>query len=135
VHAEDIARAFLAALEAPREAVHNVAFNVGRDEDVVQIRTIAEQVSTALGAPVTFAPGASPDKRNYRVDFGRIGRMLPAFKPEWTVASGIEQLARDMRNYGLSAADFDGPRYVRLEKIRQLRDQGRLDGELRMAAA
>jgi nucleoside-diphosphate-sugar epimerase len=134
VHAEDIARAFVAALEAPREAIHNVALNVGRDEDVVQIRTIAEHVSDALGAPVTFAPGASSDKRNYRVDFSRISRVLPAFKPEWTVVAGIEQLARDMRSYGLSLEDFEGPRYVRLEKIRQLRDASRLDGQLRLAA-
>lgn len=133
VHAEDIATAFLAVLEAPREAVHNMAFNVGRDEDVVQIRQIATLVSQALGAPVTFAPGASSDKRDYRVDFGRIGRVLPAFKPEWTLAAGVEQLVRDMHKHGLSAADFDGPRYVRLERIRQLLDDGLLDGELRMS--
>ena len=135
VHAEDIARAFLAALEAPREAVHNLAFNVGRDEDVVQIRDIAEQVSQVLNAPVTFASGAGPDKRDYRVDFGRIGQLLPAFKPEWTVASGIGELVRDMRDYGLTAEDFDGPRFVRLLKIRELLAEGRLDEQLRTTAA
>ena len=132
VHAEDIARAFLAALEAPREVVHNRAFNVGRDEDVVQIRDIAEQVSHALGSPVTFATGAGPDKRDYRVDFSRIGELLPAFKPEWTIADGIEQLAEDMRRNGLSLADFEGPRYVRLERIRQLLGDGELDTNLRL---
>ena len=50
VHVADISRAFLALLEAPREVVHDQAFNVGRDEDVVQIRTIAEQVSEITGA-------------------------------------------------------------------------------------
>lgn len=132
VHAEDIARAFLAALEAPREAIHNRAFNVGRDEDVVQIREIAEQVSKTLDAPVTFASGAGPDKRDYRVDFGRIGKLLPDYQPEWTIASGIEQLARDMHDIGLSVEDFEGPRYVRLERIRQLVAAGELDDELRM---
>jgi len=132
VHAEDIARAFLAALEAPREAVHNRAFNVGRDEDVVQIRTIADQVSKSLGAPVTYASAAGPDRRNYRVAFERIGQMLPAFKPEWTIAAGIEELARDMREYGLTAEDFQGPRYVRLARIQELLATGRLDLELRM---
>ena len=57
VHVEDISRAFLALLEAPRDVIHNEAFNVGRDEDVVQIRTIAEQVSEITGAPVSFAEG------------------------------------------------------------------------------
>jgi nucleoside-diphosphate-sugar epimerase len=134
VHAEDIARAFLAALEAPREVVHDLAFNVGRDEDVVQIRDIAAQVSQVLNAPVTFASGAGPDKRDYRVDFSRIGRLLPAFKPEWTVASGIDELVRDMRDHALTAEDFDGPQFVRLLKIRELLAEGRLDEELRATA-
>jgi nucleoside-diphosphate-sugar epimerase len=132
IHAEDIARAFLAALEAPREVVHNQAFNVGRDEDVVQIRDIAVQVADALDAPVTFAAGAGPDKRDYRVDFTRVRQLLPAFKPEWTIATGIDELAHDMRRYGLSAEDFEGARYVRLERIRELLAANRLDDRLMM---
>jgi nucleoside-diphosphate-sugar epimerase len=135
VHAEDIGRAFLAVLEAPRSAVHNQAFNVGREEDVVQIRDIATLVAGALDAPVTFAAGAGPDKRDYRVDFTKIRRMLPAFQPRWTVADGIEELVSDMRRFGLSTADFEGPRYVRLARIRQLMAAGRLDNELQMYAA
>src|SRR4029450_12127677 len=99
VHAEDISRAFLAVLAADREVVHDQAFNVGRDEDVVQIRTIATAVSERTGAPVTFAEGASPDKRDYRVDFGKIGRLLPSFQPAWTVPQGIDQLVTDMTRY------------------------------------
>jgi nucleoside-diphosphate-sugar epimerase len=135
VHAEDIARAFAAVLAAPRSVVHNEAFNVGRDEDVVQIRDIATIVSDALDAPVTFAAGAGPDKRDYRVDFTKISRLLPAFKPTWTVADGVQELARDMRRFGLSTDDFEGPRYVRLAKIRELMMAGLLDNELRMRVA
>jgi nucleoside-diphosphate-sugar epimerase len=131
VHAEDIARAVGAVLHAPRDVVHNQAFNVGRDEDVVQIRDIATLVAAALDAPVTFAEGAGPDKRDYRVDFTKINKVLPDFAPEWKVADGIEELARDMRQFGLSAVDFEGPRYVRLAKIRELTLAGRLDDELR----
>jgi nucleoside-diphosphate-sugar epimerase len=134
VHIEDIARAFLAALEAPREAIHDQAFNVGRDEDVVQIRDVANQVSEALGCPVTFADGASPDKRDYRVDFTKIGRLLPAFQPQWTVAQGITQLAADMALFGLTAEDFEGPRFVRLARIRQLLSEGRLNDDLRITS-
>jgi len=134
VHIEDISRAFLAALDAPRDVVHNQAFNVGRDEDVVQIRDIALQVSEALSCPVTFAESAGPDKRDYRVDFTKIGELLPAFKPHWTVATGITELARDMTRYGLTTEDFEGPRFVRLARISQLIDEGRLNGELRIAA-
>jgi nucleoside-diphosphate-sugar epimerase len=135
VHAKDIAAAFAATLDAPRDVVHNEAFNVGRDEDVVQIRTIAESVADRLGAPVTFAPGAAPDQRNYRVDFRKIRRLLPAFEPEWTIVKGIDELAADMTRIGLSAEDFDGPRYVRLRRIQELLAAGALEPtELRLTA-
>ena len=41
VHIEDITRAFLAVLHAPRELVHNEAFNVGRNDDNLRVREIA----------------------------------------------------------------------------------------------
>jgi nucleoside-diphosphate-sugar epimerase len=133
VHAEDISRAFLAVLEAPREVVHNQAFNVGRDEDVVQVRDIALQVAARLDAPVSFAEGAGPDTRDYRVDFTKIRTLLPTFVPQWTIPDGIRELATDMARIGLTAEDFEGPRYVRLQKIRQLEAEGRLDtSDLRM---
>jgi len=130
VHAEDIARAFVAVLEAPREVVHDQAFNVGRDEDVVQVRDIALAVSQRFQAPVTFAEGATADHRDYRVDFGKLTRDLPGFRPRWTVAAGIDELAEDMERRGLTAAAFEGPRYVRLKRIQELMAAGRLDDNL-----
>lgn len=132
VHAQDIARAFLAVLEAPRDQVHDEAFNVGRDKDVVQIREIASAVAGAFDAPITFAEGAAPDKRDYRVDFSKINRILPSFDPQWTYLDGIAELADDMRRIGLTAEDFDGPRFVRLQRVNQLTSQGQLDGLLFM---
>jgi len=136
VHVEDISRAFLAVLEAPRDVVHDQAFNVGRDEDVVQIRTIAEQVSEITGSPVSFAPGAGPDARNYRVDFTKVRTRLPAFEPMWTIPDGIREIWHDAGERGLTVEDFEGARFVRLQKIRQLADAGRLDlTDLRIRSA
>jgi hypothetical protein len=100
---------------------------VGRDEDVVQIRTIAEQVHELTGAPVSFAEGAGPDTRNYRVDFGKINAVLPAYEPAWTVPEGIQEIWKQAQENSLRAEDFEGPRYVRLKKIQQLAAEGRLD--------
>ena len=89
VHVEDIARAFLAALEAPEEAVFNEALNVGRTEHNYRIRDLAEIVAEAVpGCRVEIAPGASPDRRSYRVSFEKIARVLPGFKPTWDPAQG-----------------------------------------------
>ncbi len=131
VHVQDISRAFLAVLDAPRELVHDQAFNVGRDEDVVQIRDVATAVADVFDAPVTFAEGAGADRRDYRVDFTKINRQLPAFRPGWTVRDGIEQLAGDMERIGLTAEDFEGERYVRLHRVNRLRAAGVLDDLLR----
>ncbi|RYV50761.1 NAD-dependent epimerase/dehydratase family protein [Pengzhenrongella frigida] len=133
VHVEDIARAFLAVLEAPRDVVHDQAFNVGRDEDVVQVRTIAEQVSEITGAPVSFAADAGPDTRNYQVDFTKIRTQLPAFEPRWTIPDGVREIWAHAGERGLTSDDFEGARFVRLEKIKQLGASGRLDmASLRM---
>jgi nucleoside-diphosphate-sugar epimerase len=134
VHVEDICRAFVAVLEASRDTVHDQAFNVGRDEDVVQIRTIANSVSEIMDAPVTFAAGAGPDKRDYRVDFGKINATLPTYDPQWSVPLGIEELARNMATNGLEVPAFEGPRFVRLERIRELMGSGQLDADLRLTA-
>src|SRR5262245_47579507 len=93
VHIEDISRAFLAALEAPREVVHNEVFNVGRTKDNFQIRDLAEIVrDTVPGCRIDFAEGAGPDTRSYRVDFGKIYRALPSFAPRWRVRDGAREL-------------------------------------------
>ncbi len=135
VHVDDISTAFLAALEGPRDVVHNQAFNVGRDEDVVQIKTIAEWVAQEFHVPVTLADGAGPDKRDYRVSFEKIRASLPSYVPRWTILDGIRELAGDMSTRGLSLADFQGERFVRLARVRALMEAGRLDGQLRQQVA
>ena len=95
VHVEDISSAFLAVLEAPRDMVHDEAFNVGVSSENYRIRDIAEIVEEAVpGARASFAEGGGPDTRSYQVDCSKIVRSLPAFRPQWTVPRGVEQLSR-----------------------------------------
>jgi hypothetical protein len=90
-------------------------------------------VSDITGAPVGLAKGAGPDTRNYQVDFTKIRTKVPAFQPQWTVPKGIEEIWKDAHNRGLTTEDFEGPRYVRLQRIQQLASQGRLNlADLRM---
>ena len=132
VHVEDIARAFLAALEAPRERVHDQAFNVGRTQENYRIRELAEIVSeTVPGCRIEYAPGAGPDLRCYRVDCSKIERELPAFRPAWDARRGAEELYRAYRDHGLTLERFEAADYKRLPRIRELVSGGRLDTELR----
>jgi len=136
VHIEDISRAFLAAIEAPREAVHNQAFNVGRSAENFRIREVANLVAEVVpGCEVAFAAGASPDLRNYRVDFHKAEDRLPGYQPRWTLREGIEELYQAYKGQGLTREEFLGPRFYRLKTIRGLQERGVLDADLRRITA
>src|SRR5690242_14615320 len=109
VHVEDICRAFLAALEAPRELVHNEAFNVGRTDENYQIRDIAQMVQDLVpGSRIKYADGGGPDLRCYRVNCDKIARSLSNFQPQWTVRRGIEQLYAAYKERSLTLQEFTG---------------------------
>ena len=132
VHIEDISRAFLAALEAPRELVHDEAFNVGRQEDNVQVRDIAEMVRDAVpGSGVSFADGAGPDLRNYRVDFSKLAGTFPDLSLRWSVREGVDELVGAYAKHGLTHDDFMSARFVRLQRIRELLSADLVDEMLR----
>ena len=131
MHIEDISRAFLAVLEAPREMVHDEAFNVGRAEDNVQVRDIAEQVrDTVPGSVGHAAADAGPDLRDYRVDFGKLVDTFPDLGLRWHVRTGSASCSQ-LHRHGLTYADFTRPRYVRLRRIKELLAAGEIDDMLR----
>lgn len=136
VHIRDIIAAAAAVLEAPREAVHNQTFNVGRDEENFRIRELAEIVAEVVpGCRIEYAPGGGPDRRCYRVSFRKIQRLLPSFRPAWTAREGAIELLESYRRAGLTARDLEGRRYERISEIRRLVDAGRLDTSLRWTAS
>jgi hypothetical protein len=109
---------------------------VGRALDNVQIRQVAELVRDAVpGSTVTFAEGAGPDLRNYRVDFSKLDDTFPDLKLRWTVRDGIEELAGAYAKYGMTLDDFNSSRYVRLRRIRELLDAGTVDEMLQRTAS
>jgi nucleoside-diphosphate-sugar epimerase len=132
VHIEDIARAYIAALEAPEWLVCNEAFNVGCTAHNYRIRDIAGIVAEVVpGCRVAFAPDAGPDKRSYRVNFDKIARVLPAFKPQWDARRGAEQLYAAYRRATLTLEEFEGARYQRIGHIQRLIADGVLSADLR----
>jgi nucleoside-diphosphate-sugar epimerase len=136
VHLEDISRAFLAILEAPRETIHNEAFNVGRNEENYRVREVAEMVREAVpGSQVVYAEGGGPDTRDYRVDCSKIRRMVPGFQPKWTVRAGIDELLDAYRKNHLTSEQFLSSRYLRIKRVIELQASGELDQELRRKGA
>jgi len=135
VHVEDMAMAFRVAMEAPRESVHNKAFNIGRTEDNYRIRELAEIVAeTVPNSEVGYADTAAPDTRNYRVNCDLVIKTLPGYKPEWDARKGAQQLYDTYQAIGLKLDDFEGPRYRRILHIKELIANRKLDQQLRWVA-
>jgi nucleoside-diphosphate-sugar epimerase len=131
VHIRDIVAAVIAALNAPREAVHNQIFNVGRNEENFRVRELADIVATVVsGCRIDYAPGGGPDLRCYRVNFDKIGRVLPGFQPQWTALRGARELYEAYRDAKITTADIERGRYIRIAQIQKLMNLGRLDSSL-----
>jgi nucleoside-diphosphate-sugar epimerase len=136
VHIEDISRAFIAALTAPREVIIAQAFNVGRTDQNFRIREIADIVkNTVPNCVVEYAPDGGPDLRCYRVDCSKIARVLTAFKPQWDAPAGTRQLHQAFVHNGLKLDEFEGPRFKRIDHIQGLLTGGQLDASLRWTGA
>lgn len=136
VHIEDISQAFLIALTAAREKIHNEAFNVGSSLENYRIRDVAEIVKDVVpGCQIRYAADGGPDSRCYRVDCSKIARLFPEFRPQWNVAKGARQLYDAYRQFGLTKDEFMGAKFLRIKRVKELQSAGRLDDSLRWLAA
>lgn len=134
VHAADIATAFLAALEAPRDAVHAQAFNIGSDANNVRVSQVAEAVAEAVpSATVEITGEAGGDPRSYRVDFAKVTAALPEWRAAWSIADGAAELVEAYRRLGLTSEAFERT-FTRLAWLRDRQERGELDGEMRVVA-
>jgi nucleoside-diphosphate-sugar epimerase len=124
IHCRDIARAFVAFMDAPKDAIHNRAINVGGNSENYQVRDVATQVERLIPtAKVAFTGEVGNDPRNYRVKFDLLNRLLPDFRLQYTLASGMEELHRKMVEHGFGKSDFEGEQFVRLRTLRNRLDR------------
>ena len=132
VHVDDIAAAFVAVLETPREQWHKRAFNIGDTQQNFQVKDVAAMVARQVpGAELDMLPGAQADQRDYRVNCDRVRRELSAWTPAWTVEQGIEELHAAYQEFGLAQDEFEDSRYQRLARLQRQLAEGSLDSSLR----
>jgi nucleoside-diphosphate-sugar epimerase len=136
VHVEDMSRAFVAVLEAPRERVHGEVFNVGRSDENYRVSEVAEIVAEVVpGSRVEYAAGGGPDPRCYRVNCDKLPEAVPAFTPRRTVRDGAEELHAAMSAVGLTEEEFLSSRFLRIKRILERQRGGELDDSLRPVSA
>jgi nucleoside-diphosphate-sugar epimerase len=124
IHCRDIARAFTAFAEAPRDAIHNKAVNVGGNSENYRVRDVGDQVQRLIPtAKVVYTGEVGVDPRNYRVNFNLLAQVLPKFKLQYNLATGMEELHRKMVEHGFSKKDFEGDQFVRLRTLKNRMDR------------
>jgi nucleoside-diphosphate-sugar epimerase len=132
MHVQDVARYFQAFLEAPREKIHNQAFNAGANELNHQILELAQiAVKTVPGCRLEMMPKPGADQRTYKADFGKFARAFPDFKFKWNATTGAAELYETFKKIGLKHGDYTDKRFTRLKWLHYLLDSGRLDQSLR----
>ncbi len=135
IHVEDMAHAFLAALDADADAIRGEAFNVCRTENNYQISDLAQIVAdTVPGAQIEYASDAGPDNRSYRVSSAKIEKAMPSFHPKWDAKRGARQLYEGVKAAKLKTEDFEGRKYKRLAQLEALVKENRLDENFRMVS-
>ena len=132
VHVEDISQAFLLVLQAERHLIHNQAINVGVDSGNYQVRDLADIVVKIVpNSEVSYGGAAADDPRNYRVRFGKLGRLFPGFLPRWDAEHGAQQLLDAYRDNDLQLEQFTGRKYIRLRQLNFLMATRSLNEQLR----
>ncbi len=132
IHVEDLCRAFKAVLEAPPDKIHNQPFNVGITEENYRIKEIAWHVEKIVpNCHVEILNKTGSDERTYRVDFSKIKKNLPRFRPAWNLQKGIKELYRAYMDFGLTQEDFQCPKYFRVKWMQYLIKKGKLNHNLK----
>jgi nucleoside-diphosphate-sugar epimerase len=131
VHVQDIAYALAAALVAPRAPLHGQIFNLGANSENYQIAELAEIVRGAVvGCIVESISGLEPTAPGCRVDFGKLSRTLPDFRPQWNASFGAKDLSSALQDGNVMLEDFQGRRFNRAAQLRHLQAGGGLDDRL-----
>jgi nucleoside-diphosphate-sugar epimerase len=124
IHCRDIARAFIALSKAPKDVVHNKAINVGANSENYQVRDVGDQVQRLVpSATVAYTGQVGSDPRNYRVNFDLLYSLLPDFKLQYSLASGMDELHGKMVEHGFNKKDFEGDQFVRLRTLKHRMDR------------
>lgn len=123
IHCRDIARAFVAFMKAPREKINNQAVNIGANTENYQVRDIGDRVKTLIpSANIVYTGEVGADPRNYKVKFDLLNKLLPDFKLQYNLSTGMEELHRKLIEHGFGKKDWIGDQFVRIRTLK-----GRLD--------
>jgi len=122
VHVRDTSNAFIKVLESEQERVNGQVFNVGSDDQNIQILDLAKVVAESINVPFNYEWYGSPDKRSYRVSFSKIKEVLD-FKPKYAPRDGAKEVFDALKNGRLNP---DDPKTITVKWYKQLLEMSAL---------
>jgi len=120
VHVMDVCKAIHLAIEADDEKINGEIFNVGSNEQNVQIFELAKRVADAIGVEFNYEWYGFPDNRSYRVNFNKIKEVLN-FHPDYTIEDGAREVYEALKSGKL---DPDDPTTITVEWYKRLISKG-----------
>jgi nucleoside-diphosphate-sugar epimerase len=131
IHIRDMARAIDWAVQRNHAAGSFLAVNVGSNRWNYRVKDLAEAVASVIpGVTVAINTAAPQDSRSYRVDFGLYESLAPDHQPAVDLLTTIRELRAALEAMGFHDPNFRNSKYMRLEVLKGLREQGRLNSQL-----
>jgi len=131
VHVKDTSNAFIRVLESDKESVNGQIFNVGNNEQNVQIFDLAKMVAESIHLPFNFEWYGSPDARSYRVSFDKISEQLD-YRTSYTPKDGAKEVYDALKEGKLNP---DDPRTITVKWYKHLLETRKLISDLEINGA
>jgi nucleoside-diphosphate-sugar epimerase len=121
IDVRDVARAYIAAIEAPDSVVRGQIFNVVyRNFRISELAIRVREALRALGMEVDVFPDFGyKGVRSYRISGEKAERVLN-IKPQIGVEESVAHLVQQIRAHGVT--DWDNPRYYNIRWMKQLEE-------------
>lgn len=104
-HVRDFGRLIQRVIEAPRAKIAFEVFNAGGDVNNFTKQGIIDTILKILPDVKVRYQEHGSDPRNYRVNFGKVRKVL-GFEPEYTVQFGVRELLNAIREHIFDRADL-----------------------------
>jgi len=131
VHVKDTSNAFIRVLESNTDLVNGQIFNVGNNEQNLQILNLAETVAESILLPFNFEWYGSPDMRSYRVSFDKISKQL-GYRTSYSPKDGAKEVYDALKEGKL---DPDDPRTITVKWYKHLLETRKLISNLEINGA
>lgn len=129
IHVNDLVRAFVFMVGATSSMVSRQVFNVGFSGLNFTIKQVAEMVRNRFRSARLHMIPDNPDERSYHLSFDKISKVIPDWRPRWSVGRGIGEIIDALESGSVS---IDDPSTVTLKWYKTIMEWDRRLNDIRI---